>query len=62
MKFFEDLKTLSYCGFKKFHPHDADSMLRVAYKELADVSTVKQNLKTCIAEAVLVFDKIGTKF
>jgi DNA-directed RNA polymerase alpha subunit len=62
MKFFEDLKTLSYCGFKKFHPHDADSMLRVAYKELADVSTVKQNLKTSIAEAVLVFDKIGAKF
>jgi len=61
-KFFEDLKTLSYCGFKKMHPHDSDSIVRVAYKELTDVATIKQNLKACIADAIIVFQKIGDKF
>lgn len=61
-KFFEDLKTLSYCGFKKMHPHDSDSIVRVAYKELTDVPTIKQNLKSCITDAVAVFGKIGDKF
>jgi DNA-directed RNA polymerase subunit L len=61
-KFFEDLKTLSYCGFKKMHPHDSDSIIRVAYKELTEMGTVKQNLKACIADAVMVFEKIGDKF
>ena len=61
-KFFEDLKTLSYCGFKKMHPHDSDSIIRVAYKELTEMGTVKQNLKACIADAITVFEKIGDKF
>lgn len=61
-KFFEDLKTLTYCGFKKMHPHDSDSIVRVAYKELTDVATVKQNLKACITDAVIVFQKIGDRF
>ena len=61
-KFFEDLKILTYCGFKKMHPHDSDSIVRVAYKELTDSATVKQNLKACIADAIIVFTKIGDKF
>jgi hypothetical protein len=44
------------------HPHDSDSIVRVAYKELTDVATIKQNLKACIAHAIIVFQKIGDKF
>ena len=61
-KFFEDLKTLSYCGFKKMHPHDSDSIVRIAYKEMTDGSTIKQNLKSCLADSVSVFRKISEKF
>jgi len=61
-KFFEDLKILNYCGFKKMHPHDSDSIIRLAYKETTEISTIKQNLKACISEAKLVFEKIGEKF
>jgi DNA-directed RNA polymerase alpha subunit len=61
-KFFEDLKTLSYCGFKKMHPHDSDSIVRIAYKEMTDGSTIKQNIKSCIADAISVFEKISEKF
>ena len=61
-KFFEDLKTLSYCGFKKMHPHDTDSIIRVAFKETTEKSTVKQNLKSCLNDAVAVYKNIMKKF
>jgi len=61
-KFFEDLKILSFCGFKKMHPHDTFSIIRVAYKELTDKNIVKQHLKLCITDANIVFRKISDKF
>ena len=61
-KFFEDLKTLSYCGFKKMHPHDTDSIIRVAFKETTEKATVKQNLKSCLNDAVAVYKNIMKKF
>lgn len=57
-KFFEGLKTVSYCGFKKMHPHDTHSIIRVAYKESVERDTIKQNLEICIEEALKVFKKI----
>lgn len=56
--YFEGLKTLNYCGFKKFHPHDIDSIIRVAYIDTVDVSTIKQNIKECLANGISVFEKI----
>ena len=38
-------QTLSYCGFKKFHPHDTHSVVRVAFK-----SVTGENIKVYIAE------------
>jgi DNA-directed RNA polymerase subunit L len=61
-KFFEELKTLSYCGFKKMHPHDTDSIIRVAFKETTEKATVKQNLKSCLNDAVTVYKNIMKKF
>jgi hypothetical protein len=61
-KFFEDLKTLSYCGFKKMHPHDTDSIIRVAFKESTEKATVKQNLKSCLNDAIAVYKNIMKKF
>ena len=43
-KFYET-KTMTFCGFKKMHPHDTQSILRVAYKDTVDKSTIKGNLK-----------------
>ena len=56
--FFEDVKILTYCGFKKLHPHDNFSIIRLAYKENVDKSTVKQNFTVCIEEALKVYKKI----
>ena len=57
-KFFENTKILSYCGFKKMHPHDSDSIIRVAYVEIVDKNVVKKNLAECINDAIEVYNKI----
>jgi len=57
-KFFEGIQILSYCGFKKMHPHDKDGIIRVAYKEEVEMVNIMQNLKECIADAVYIYEKI----
>jgi DNA-directed RNA polymerase alpha subunit len=61
-KYFEEVKILSFCGFNKMHPHDADGILRVAYKEETDRSVVKQNLVSAITDAIQIFKTIGSVF
>jgi len=60
-KFYET-KTLTFCGFKKMHPHDTYSIIRVAYKDPIDISTIKGNLKECLDDAVQVFTKVKKEF
>ena len=60
-KFYET-KILTFCGFKKMHPHDSQSIIRVAYREPIDISTIKGNLKECIEEATQVFTKVRRDF
>jgi DNA-directed RNA polymerase subunit L len=60
-KFYET-KVLSYCGFKKMHPHDSQSIIRVAYLEPVDTSTIKGHLKDCIVDAKRVFETIKKEF
>ena len=61
-KFFVELKILTYCGFKKMHPHDNESLLRLAYKEPIDANGVKINLTSCIDEIVRLFNTIKVAF
>jgi DNA-directed RNA polymerase alpha subunit len=56
-KFYET-KILTFCGFKKMHPHDNDSIIRVAYTEAVDKATIKGHLKECIADSKDIFRKI----
>lgn len=53
---------LTYCGFKKMHPHDTFSIIRLGYKELVTVSTIKNHIKECIADAKLNYTKIMKSF
>lgn len=61
-KFFVELKILTYCGFKKLHPHDNQSIIRVAYKDTIDVSGVKINLTSCAEETNILFNKVKAFF
>jgi DNA-directed RNA polymerase alpha subunit len=55
-KFYET-KVLTFCGFKKMHPHDSDSIMRLAYTDVVDTSYIKGNVKVAIEEAKQFFTK-----
>jgi DNA-directed RNA polymerase alpha subunit len=51
-------KALSFCGYKKMHPHDPDSILRLAFTERTERSLVEDYLKLAGNNAIEVFCKI----
>ena len=61
-KLYEGIKVLSYCGFKKMHPHDSQSIIRVAYKNAVEKSNIKGHLKECIIESKKLFAKMRKEF
>ena len=59
---FENEKTLSFCGFKKTHPHNTFSIIKVAYFEQITKEVIKQNLIECVNFSISIIDNIKTKF
>ena len=53
---------LTFCGFKKMHPHDSYSIIRVAYSEAVEISTIKGHLQECIADSINIFKRIKKEF
>lgn len=51
-------KELSYCGFKKFHPHDTYGVLRIAYEKPPDRSLIIIHLKNILKESKNVISTI----
>jgi DNA-directed RNA polymerase subunit L len=37
--YFEDKRTISFCGFKKLHPHDTDGILKIMFKDFDSSSS-----------------------
>ena len=61
--FYVDTQFLDYVGFKKMHPHDSDSILRVAITDKTKgLSTVKTMLKACIDTGIKKIDGIRGGF
>lgn len=61
-KFYENMKLLTFCGFKKMHPHDDDSIIRIAYENPVDKNIIKGHLIECVNESKQVFKKMGKEF
>lgn len=61
-KYFEGLKKLTYCGFKKMHPHDTYSIIRIAYYEEPTITILKENLNDCLLTSIKLFEKIKQLF
>ena len=54
---------LTYCGFKKMHPHDDDSIVRLAFTSpSSNQTTVKEVMKHSADESIKVFKKIKDLF
>jgi len=57
-----DGKLLNYCGFKKLHPHDTYSIIRLAYIEDTSKEMINQNIDICISDSIEIFSKIKSLF
>lgn len=55
-------KTLSFCGFKKFHPHNTDATIRIAFNKNTDKPIVSQYLRETCVEAQQLFRDVYTMF
>ena len=53
---------LSFCGFKKEHPHDENSLLRLAFEEAGDEAKVREYLRTVCGKAHAIFERIESFF
>jgi len=60
--FYMGEEIFSYCGFKKIHPHDTDSKIRIAYKLPTDKHMLRQHLKTVCIMAMEFFEKVNKMF
>jgi DNA-directed RNA polymerase I and III subunit RPAC1 len=54
--------TLSYVGFIKKHPHDDDSLIRMAFKENVDETSPLQYLSLAIKKGQEIFTSIHEQF
>lgn len=53
---------MNFCGFKKFHPHDTHSIIRVAYKEPVSMDVVRGQFREQATNAITIFENIGRYF
>jgi DNA-directed RNA polymerase subunit L len=60
--YYMEEKTLTYCGFKKLHPHDTNSMIRIAYANKTDKNGVRENLRAACVIAANTFKKLMEMF
>lgn len=55
-------KSLTFCGFKKFHPHNDDSTLRIAFKEPSSSVHVHEYLRGSCIELIELYKKVQGMF
>jgi DNA-directed RNA polymerase II subunit RPB3 len=61
--YFEGVKTLTYCGFRKSHPHIDACLVRVAFKDdEATSATAHGYIEASCKEAIEIFNAIGNYF
>ena len=61
-KYYKEENILTFCGFKKYHPHNSESIIRIAYSNNLDKRMVAQYLRIACATAVDVFKNVYKMF
>jgi len=63
-KHYAEDQTVTYCAFRKIHPHNPDSMIRIGFAETVgvDESIVAQYITTCARDAIAVYEHIRDQF
>lgn len=60
--FYKETNLLNYVGFKKLHPHDTSSIIRVAFNDKGSTSIVKKILLVSIEQAIKTINSIIGSF
>ena len=53
---------VSFCGFKKPHPHSLDSFIIVAFKEATELSKVQEYVFKVVTECISIFKSLFESF
>jgi DNA-directed RNA polymerase subunit L len=62
-QFYSGTKILNYCGFKKMHPHEPDSLLRVGFNQATETKdSVREMLSYSCDESIKIFREIKERF
>jgi DNA-directed RNA polymerase alpha subunit len=61
-KYYNGEGTLAYCGFKKFHPHDTESVIRASFKKAGDKNLLRTYLYSCCNDLKDIYEKIHKMF
>jgi DNA-directed RNA polymerase subunit L len=61
-KYFKQDKIMSFCGFKKYHPHDTNSTIRLAYHTQTNIDNVRQHIRAVAILGIEIFGNIGKFF
>ena len=63
-KHYAEDQTVTFCAFRKIHPHNPDSMIRVGFAETVgvDEGIVAEYVTTCARDAIVVFEYIRDQF
>ena len=63
-KHYAEDQTVTYCAFRKIHPHNPDSMIRVGFAETVgvDEGIAAEYITTCARDAIVVFEHIRDQF
>lgn len=63
-KHYAEDQTITYCAFRKVHPHNPDSMIRVGFADKVgiDEGIVADYITTCAKDVIAVFEHIRDQF
>ena len=61
-KHFIQDKSVTFCAFKKLHPHDKMSVFKLAFVMEVDNNYIRQIIRSSIVESIEVFEKIYNLF
>jgi DNA-directed RNA polymerase subunit L len=63
-KHYAEDQTVTYCAFRKIHPHNPDSMIRVGFADTVgvDEGIAAEYITTCARDAIAVFEHIRDQF
>lgn len=53
--------SVTYVGFKKEHPHDDDSIIRLAFKDPTDKNMVRESLIRAAAQGIQLYNSIAAQ-